>query len=78
MELVHYVLRVQSLDAYERSFGWKICDRDSDAVIRASTQSFSTRMEALMDSVEAVAPLTLDGRVSRLSKDTPGSVAFAP
>jgi len=51
-----YFVRIGQQDA--DAFGWEIC-RERDSIrLRRSTRLFATRLEAILDSVQATASLT--------------------
>jgi hypothetical protein len=54
-----YFVRVTSLEGTAGLFIWEICSPDGRA-IRRSTKSFTTRVDALLDSTQAAAALALE------------------
>ena len=55
-----YIVRISRRGSLTEPFGWEIC-READSVeMHRSTRTFSTRVEALLDSARTAAALDLD------------------
>jgi len=58
-----YLVRITRRGPSTALFGWEIIRQDDSLEIARSAKTFSTRAEALADSVRAAAPLALGGTV---------------
>jgi len=55
----HYFVRVTRRETQPASFGWEICQAESTLALQRSTKTFTTRVEALLDSVRIASSLAL-------------------
>lgn len=55
-----YLVRVATIAGATGSFVWEICQGDGLAVIKRSTTTFPTRVEALLDSARNASALALE------------------
>lgn len=58
-EPTRYTVKISRRGPPSRPFGWEICQLEDGIEVERSTNTFSTRGEALADSAPALAPLVL-------------------
>jgi hypothetical protein len=55
----NYLVRVRRFADAKPPFGWEFCRGAASHVVQRSTQTFATRVEALIDSAQIAAVLVL-------------------
>src|SRR5262245_59720406 len=55
--VVHYFVRVTQRGRSNGRFGWEICRADNSLIVERSTNTFSTRVQALVASAKAASCL---------------------
>jgi hypothetical protein len=73
-QTVRYCVRIGKRGTLGDRFGWSICRQDNSLEVNRSTETFETRVEALVDSVDVALALAFPLSIEFADEDAATNV----